>query len=330
VVAAAIWLSACGTSGPTAEPGGGSAAASPSAAGQAAQFVFGPDPVVTRDMANLDESFINPGAVIEHDGRLHMFANVFTSWPGPVSVPHFTSTDGVTWTLAQPKPILTVRDVPQADPGFDVSTGYVAADGTWVLIFETVSISDPWYLGRITAPGPDGPWTVDPQPLLEPGAAGSLDAGGLHWPSVIRTDAGYLLYYTAFPEPNGAGAIAVATSADGVAWEKRDQPVLVADRDWEFGKLDRPRAVVTDDGIAMVYAGGQLTDRGVATSVDGLTWRKVGDSPAITADSFPVSGGSWDAALLAQGRQLVYYLEIGGGTVSTGTLVYRATADLPG
>jgi predicted GH43/DUF377 family glycosyl hydrolase len=233
------------------------------------------------------------------------------------------------WTLAQAKPILTVNDVPQAEPGFDVSTGFVAADGTWVLIFETVSLSDAWYLGRITAPGPDGPWTVDSEPLLEPGPAGSIDAGGLQWPSAIRTDAGYFLYYTALAEPRGAGVVAVATSADGLTWEKHEQPVLAADRDWEFGKLDRPRAAVTDHGIAMIYAGGQLTDRGMAWSDDGLIWRKVGDGPAITAASFPVTGGAWDAALLAQDNRLVYYLEIGGGTTATGTLVYRAVADLP-
>lgn len=36
-------------------------------------------PVVTRELAGLDERYINPGAVIEQDGTLHMFANLFSS-----------------------------------------------------------------------------------------------------------------------------------------------------------------------------------------------------------------------------------------------------------
>jgi predicted GH43/DUF377 family glycosyl hydrolase len=327
----AIAVLALAVSGCAAAPSAGSSAETPSSApGQAPAFVWdGATPVVTRQLAGLpQESFINPGAVIEHDGSWHMFANVFTAWPGPVSVPHLTSTDGTTWKLAQRNPVLTVEDVPQADPGFDVSTGYVADDGTWVLILETVSRTDPWELLRATAPGPDGPWSVDPKPLLEPGSEGSLDAGGLAWPSVIRTEAGYFLYYTATATPRGAGVIAMATSSDGVTWHKQDRPVLVADQAWELGKLDRPRATVTDRGIAMVYSGGQLTDRGVAWSDDGQTWRKLGTAPAISAATFPVSGGSWDATLIVEGGKLAYYLEIGGGTVQTGTLVYRATADL--
>ena len=185
--------------------------------------------------------------------------------------------------------------------------------------------------GRITAAGPDGPWRVDPEPMLEPGPQGSIDAGGLQWPSVVRTEAGYLLYYTAKAEPSAfaPGTIAVATSTDGVTWERRPEPVLIADQSWEVGSVDRPRAIATDDGIVMVYAGRQLTDRDVAWSDDGLTLRKDGDAPLMTAADFPIAGGAWDAALIADEGQLVYYLEIGGGTRMTGTQVFRAVAPLP-
>lgn len=291
------------------------------------EFTFdGDEPTVTRELTGVDESFINPGAIIEHNGTLHMFANVFTAWPGPVSVPHLTSTDGVAWTLAEPKPVLTERDIPMADPGFDVSSGYVADDGTWVLIFQTVSTTRPWVLGRATAPGPDGPWTVDPEPILEPGPEDSIDVGGLAWPTVVRTAAGYFLYYTALDGPAGTGVIAVATSADGQAWEKGPEAVLTADLPWELGKLDRPRAAVTPDGIVMLYSGLELTDRGMAVSQDGFAWQKSGDEPVINREIFPVTGGAWDAALIHRNGQLIYYLEIGGGTPSSGTQVYRAVA----
>ncbi|HET6744801.1 MAG TPA: hypothetical protein VFH90_03020 [Candidatus Limnocylindria bacterium] len=325
-MAVAFTLTSCGGGAVSTSP---SEQGSPSPASPAVTFAFdGEEPAVSRELAGSDEAFINPGAVIEHDGRLHMFANLFSGWPGEMDIMHLTSDDGIAWALASPEPILTSETVDLAKPGFDVSTGYVADDGTWVLIFETVTISDPWVLGRATAPAPEGPWTADPEPFLTP-EAGTIDAGGIQWPSVVRTGDGYLLYYTALDREGGGTVIALATSPDGETWEKRAEPVLVADLEWESGRLDRPRAAVTPNGLAMVYAGGRLTDRGLAISADGITWQKLGSVPVISDDTFPVSGRAWDAALIYRDDVLAYYLEIGSASASSGTQVYRATAPLP-
>lgn len=330
-VAAILVLASC-----TAAPGASVSSSSPTdaptasepPAGLAFTWPEGDAPVVARELTGIDEQYINPGAVIDHDGVLHMYANVFTAWPGRVQVPHLTSIDGVTWTLAEPQPVLTSDDVPFAQPGADVSTGFVADDGTWVLILESVNLGAPWALGRATAPGPDGPWTVDPDPILEGGPEGSWDAGGLAWPSVVPTDDGFSMYFTGFDRPRGTGAIGLATSPDGVSWTKHGDPVLVAEADWELRKLDRPRVAATPQGLVMVYAGGRLTDRGIAWSEDGVTWRREGDAPAIAQGDFPVNASAWDAALIYRDGQLHYFLEI-GTTGSAGTNVYRAVAPLP-
>ena len=312
------------------------AAASPSVAAPtpepSIQFTFhGSDPVVTRELTDLDELYINPGAVIDHEGELHMFANVFSAWPGTVHVPHLTSSDGIRWTLASDEPAFTAEDVPFAGGDgieIDVSTGFVGEDGTWVLIFETVQRGDPWVLGRATAPGPDGPWTVDPEPIVEPGPAGSWDRGGLSWPSVVRLGDEYRLYFTGSRIQFGDGVIGMATSTDGVTWTKQPDPVLEPSAEWERGSVDRPRVAPAGDGLVMVYAGGLLTDRGVAWSDDGISWRRDGQEAAITRDSFPTSGSAWDAALVNRDGTLFYYLEI-GSSGSSGTQVFLATADLP-
>jgi predicted GH43/DUF377 family glycosyl hydrolase len=294
-------------------------------------FPDGEEPAVTRELTGIDEKYINPGAVIDDGETLHMFANVFTGWPGHVSMPHLTSSDGATWTLASPEPVLTSDDFPLADPGADVSTGFIADDGTWVLIYQTVTTGSPWVLGLATAPGPDGPWTVDPDPILEIGAAGSWDAAGHSWPSVVKTDDGYQMFFTGFDKSRasgGIGAIGLATSTDGVTWTKRDEPVLTAEAEWEGGSLDRPRAVVTPDGLLMVYAGRDLTDRGLAQSSDGVSWERQGDAPVLTDADLVVAYNCWDAALVYRDGTLTYYLEI-GGTGSSGTQVYRLTAELP-
>lgn len=334
ICAGVIW-SACTASG-SASPvpsTAGSTSSSPVSSDEPPSVTFawpdGAEPTVTRQLAGLEERYINPGAIIEHEGELHMFANLFTAWPGRVRVQHLVSSDGASWTLAAPEPAIDSDDVPLGGEGADVSTGFVTDDGTWVLIFETVSRLEPWVLGRATATSPDGPWTIDPDPILEAGPAGSWDAGGLSWPSVVPTDDGFAMYYTAVAQPGGSGAIGLAESADGATWTKRETPVFEAQADWEGGSLDRPRVAVTPAGMVMVYAGALLTDRGVAWSTDGLTWERDGDAPAITREDFPVAGRAWDAALLFRDGALHYYLEIGTASGPAGTQVYRSVAPLP-
>ena len=284
---------------------------------------------MTRASTGIDQLYINPGAIIEEDGRLHMFANLFTAWPGHVDIAHLVSDDGVAWEAAATGPVLTSDDVSLTGSGIDVSTGFRMDDGTYVLIFQTVENGRPWVLGRATAPGPDGPWTVDESPILEPGPAGTWDAGGLSWPSVVPTDDGYVMYYTGVEQMRGRGSIGLATSTDGIAWTRHDGPVLRAEEKWERLAVDRPRVVRTPAGLAMVYAGGRLTDRFLAWSEDGITWRRDGEGPVINADSFPVKGLAWDAALIDIDGTLHYYLEIGAATGTGGTQVYLATATLP-
>ena len=202
----------------------------------------------------MDES----GAVIEHEGELHMFANVFSQWPGHVAFPHLVSRDGATWTKAASSPAFTSDDIPYVESGADVSAGYVAADGTWVLVFEAVELSDLRGSSAVPPPRARAAWTID-RADPPPGPTGSWDSGGLQWPSVVGP--------TRLPDvlhrpgsPRRARSIGLATSPDGSTWAKHEGPVLTAELDWERGQVDRPRVADTPRGLAMVYAG-RLTDR---------------------------------------------------------------------
>jgi len=138
------------------------------------------------------------------------------------------------------------------------------------------------------------------------------------------------MYFTAIDRLGGSGSIGLATSFDGLTWTKHDGPVLAAEADWERGQLDRPRVAVTPRGLAMVYAGGRLTDRGLAWSDDGISWQRDGQLPIITRDSYPISGNAWDAALVYRDGALDYYLEIGSASgASPSTDVFLATAAVP-
>jgi predicted GH43/DUF377 family glycosyl hydrolase len=290
----------------------------------AVPFRFGsPEPAITTALAGLpDEKYVNPGAVIvAPDGTLHLYANVFTAWPGPVQVVHFTSSDGLAWSRVGAVPALSSASLGFADPGSDVSGGLVLADGTWVVILESVRFSGPWDLYEATAPGPDGPWTVGSTPIVSAGSDGSMDS--LRWPTIVAGGPGYLLYYGVIPAGTSRGVVALATSKNGRSWDRRPDPILIPDRPFEGNAIDRPRVAATASGYVMVYSGTPITNRGEAISSDGLTWTKVGDGPVISRDRFPIDGGSWDAALFTMGDHLEYLLEI--GTDGSHTADFAAT-----
>jgi predicted GH43/DUF377 family glycosyl hydrolase len=334
VILAAI-VGACGQS---STPTGGSSPGSAPSAGPTPRITPSPPPAVTQrftfdegavvdtTLTGTGDKYVNPGALIERDGVLHMFPNSFSAWPGRMRIPHLTSDDGKTWTLDKKADLLDSEDFALANPGIDVSTGFVTDDGTCLLLYTTVSSSIPWVIGRATAPGPRGPWTIDDTPVLEPGPAGAFDHGGVQWPWVVRVGDRWAMYYAGFDAPQGGnGSIGVAFSDDGKTWTKNDAPVLVANEHWEGRSLDRPRVVRTSDGYVMLYAARMLTDRGLATSTDGLTWTRV-PGPNIEREDFPVhEPGAWDSALLFRDGELDYFLEIGGET----TKIYRATLTWP-
>jgi predicted GH43/DUF377 family glycosyl hydrolase len=325
---------ACGgTTTPTAAPSATAPSAAPSpkvtptaAPAVTQRFVFDEGVVIDTKLTATNDLYINPGALIERDGVLHLFPNSFSAWPGEMRIPHLTSSDGKAWTLDAKAKVLDSKDFPLANPGIDVSTGFVTDDGTWVLLYQTVSSSVPWVIARATAPSPRGPWTLDATPVLQPGPVGAFDHGGVQWPWVVRSGDRWAMFYAGFDMPqSGTGAIGVAYSDDGRTWTKNDAPVLVTTERWEGRSVDRPRVAQTPDGYVMLYAGRQLTDRGLATSTDGVTWTKV-PGPNIERDDFPVKErGAWDSAITYRDGELEYLLEIGWET----TRIYRATLAWP-
>ena len=335
---AAALIAACG-SAPAGTPTAATASPAPVATSGASpsptappavtkRFVIAPEAVVDTNLLTTHDLYVNPGALIEADGVLHMFPNSFSTWPGRMRIPHLTSTDGLEWTLDTKAEVLDTEvdgTFPMANPGIDVSTGFITDDGTWVLLFQNVSTTAAWKVYRMTAPGPDGPWTVSPEPVIDTGSGSDFDTTGVQWPSAVRIGDRWAAYYAGVRGPGrGTGSIGVAFSDDGVAWTKHAEPVLVATEAWELRSLDRPRVVSTPDGLVMLYATRDLNRRGLATSPDGITWTRV-PGPNIEQKDFPLQGGSWDSALRYADGSLQYFLEIGSSTTS----IYRATLPWP-
>lgn len=275
-----------------------------------------------------DGRYINPGAMVYHDGLFHMFRNGFVNWPGVISVGYMTSEDGVTWRAEGDSPLFTSQGILYARNAAAANAVVVADDGTWMLYFH--SLIGTGVIGRATASEPTGPWTVDEGPVLEPGGEGAWDEDGLGWHSVVKADDGYVMYYTGHQQ--STSMIGRATSGDGVMWTKYDDaetteppfaesdPVFGGTQEWEGNDVDRPEVRLTPEGWVMLYVGSDLNDRGLALSEDGITWRRT-ENPVFTSDDFPISGRTWDTALLYSEGTYYYYMEIGSGA---GTDIYLA------
>ena len=150
-------------------------------------------------VARRNWQFTDPGGVVFHDGMFHMFQNAFNGWPAESFVYHSISEDGIIWERASSIFVFDVSDVPYAGFTALVTSALVEDDGTLVIYYYTLDNSaSPWEgaIGRATAEDPNGPWTADPEPVLTAGREGSWDSFHVAHPSVIRTEDGYVMYYT--------------------------------------------------------------------------------------------------------------------------------------
>lgn len=283
-------------------------------------FIFQGDdpsvPIVARDPSpEIKNLYINPGAILFHDGKFHMFFNSFTSWPGIIKVGYMASNDGYHWQTNQDAPVFTTNQIPFGGGKADVSSIVVMDDGVWAMYFHTVGGGE---IGRATAASPLGPWAVDVDPVLKP-TPEAWDAIGLAWPSIVKEGSEYRMYYGA--QTKTGYAIGLATSVDGIHWMKYPEPVLVADADWESIKVDRPRVTHSPDGWVMIYqAGTKVEERGLAISDDGIHWEKYSGNPIFNKDVFPIPNAkTWDTTLLYYEGTYYYFMEIGS---LSGTDIY--------
>lgn len=261
----------------------------------------GDDILPPTDLQVFQVTYKDPGAVIYHEGQFHMFYNNQHGYPPrEVAIGYATSPDGVTWTRVSQDAILRVEDIPYDVHVVLAGSVLVEPDGTWVLYFYTRDLdgsSAPSRIGRATAPAPEGPWTPDESPVLEPDA-GAWDEFALQCPSVLRTDDGYYMVYLGLGATGSDAMIGMATSPDGVKWTKYDDPATTEahyalsdpifrpeDTGWpRSNQLKYPRLKITPDGWLLFYrtastSGGARSQIGVAASADGVTWTRVQDEP---------------------------------------------------
>lgn len=143
----------------------------------------------------------------------------------------------------------------------------------------------------LPAPDPGGPqppfhWQADPAPVLARDSAADV----LN-PSVIRWRGAYLNLYSEFDGKTWHTAL--ATSADGVHWEKRGR--VLSPSGWEGDYIAaNGAALATGDRIDYWYQAGDPPRIALARSSDGIHWTKLA-TPVVQ----PGPLGSFDERAVA-------------------------------
>lgn len=301
------------------------------------------EPVVRHsdNRADWDGVFTDAGAVTYHDGKFHMFRNGFRSWPGTVHIGYLTSDDGITWQEESEEPVMTTSDVPFAGVAALASSVLIMDDGTWVLYlytWEENTFPSRGAIARATAENPLGPWTVDAEPVLSPGADGAWDDLGLVGPRVVKTETGYAMYYGVVNNRQFLfSGIGMATSEDGIVWTKYNDEsttdIPFAESDPILRGLPRqtfvhqPSVHQTEDGWVMFYRYAPVnapdSDMTIeyATSIDGIEWTPAGQSAWLPKTISGISGFWWTATAY---HDDTFYLYVEGGSMG-GTNIYVGT-----
>ncbi len=279
---------------------------SPASSGAAINFVIvGEQPVI--EPADYGAAFLLPGAGVVHDGTYHLYPVAFYADPAePPRVLHLTSEDGRSWSGDPSASVLADFEIELDDIGAVPSSVLIDDDGTWVMYGggRLPGGNDP-IVWRATAPGPDGPWTAHPYPVLEPDGEG-WDGAITDHPSVIQEADGYVMGYggAGVAQPN-RNRIGMAASPDGVSWTRLAATLEGADDDQALGPsacgveartMFEPHLLSTDDGH-LLFFGVMLEGEDdamqilAATSADGVQWACASGRHALASDDFPGAPG---------------------------------------
>jgi predicted GH43/DUF377 family glycosyl hydrolase len=118
---------------------------------------------------------------------------------------------------------------------------------------------------------------VSQQPVLSPRGDGFESAGTFN-PAVIATPHGIVMIYRA-QDKQGTSRLGYASSADGVHFSRRAEPVLSPETPYEKdGGVEDPRIVKIDDSYYLTYTGYNKVDAQLclAKSSDLLHWQRLG------------------------------------------------------
>ncbi len=183
-------------------------------------------------------------------------------------------------------PIFTPQDNPSMPNA--VSQGEILYENgiykMWYLCTYNAGKGNIWY-----AESQDGiNWqNKSNQPVFENDLPGTWDDYTVGPGAIVKDAQGnYMLYYNGWSNQYGQWQIGLATSIDGVNWERYNNPVLHADSSSEF-KIGVVSVLKFNSIYYMYYNASPINNYNswrinLATSTDGLHWTKYSSNPILS------------------------------------------------
>jgi beta-1,2-mannobiose phosphorylase / 1,2-beta-oligomannan phosphorylase len=236
---------------------------------------------------NIHNPYFAFGPAVLWDDSQRVYLAWFESLPGTAlrySISHALSIDGALWYYCSYSPSLE----PEAR-GFDslsVRGPSVIRDATGYKMYYSASDGSRYTIGLATSA--DGVrWKkYSANPILKPGGQGSWDDSGVLFCKVLLLGSRYYMWYSG--RDGSTSRIGVATSNDGFVWTKyAGNPVINvgAEGEWDGFYVEAPAVTLANGLFYMVYTARpqkRAQQIGLATSVDGLTWKKYCGNPVLT------------------------------------------------
>ena len=164
----------------------------------------------------------------------------------------------------------------------------------------------------------DGVHWSPPRVVLEVDRSILWEKDDINRPHVLQADGTWYMWYTGQNREQGRSAIGLATSPDGVRWERAGAaPVLEPAGGWEKGSVMCPHVLHEGGRFRMWYSGGEMYEPdaiGYTESTDGVHWRRDPAYPVLSA------AGGWEADRVTaacivpfEGTYLAFYVGFAQG-----------------
>jgi hypothetical protein len=206
--------------------------------------------------------------------------------------------------------------VTTADPGVDeldldlqhpgpMPTSVIQmTDGSWVMYGFGVPSSPAatpifW---RAVSDSPTGPWR-DPSIVYEVGGPGTWDGAWIDFPAAVITESGVSMLYegASDAEPNSSH-LGIATSADGINWDRPEAASLSPEDCEDVISIRMPRLLPVAEDWLLAFYGIVGRDEEppirVASGQDPLDPSCEQAETALTMEDLPASGGIHSHALV--------------------------------
>ena len=158
--------------------------------------------------------------------------------------------------------------------------------------YQGIGNNNGWSIGLATSTDGVSWQKYENNPLLTPANESNVIETGMAEPAVTKTDI-YRMWYNS--QNNQVYEIRLATSTDGIHWQKHPGYVLTGQSTWEAKGVSNPSVIYKDGKFIMVYTGWGYSSGwkiGIAESTDGINWTKLANNPLSLPSLGHVGGQS--------------------------------------